>query len=167
MPNQALNRRDFLKTASAATLASLAAGFPRQLLAQTEPKIPATADTVIILWMAGGMAHTETFDPKRYTPYSAGLKPDQAFVRQRILYIAGRAVFRRHHAIGVKPGHVGSDAQFGRFAIAQDHALHQAGLEAIDAGKAIRRRGIQELQRGEQPLLEERVLEFRDKIVFG
>src|SRR5678815_4717119 len=27
--------------------------------------------------MAGGMAHTETFDPKRYTPYAAGLKPDQ------------------------------------------------------------------------------------------
>jgi hypothetical protein len=27
-----------------------------------------TADTVILLWMAGGMAHTETFDPKRYTP---------------------------------------------------------------------------------------------------
>jgi len=27
---------------------------------------------VILLWMAGGMAHTETFDPKRYTPYAAG-----------------------------------------------------------------------------------------------
>ena len=36
-------------------------------------KIKPTADTVIVLWMAGGMAHTETFDPKRYTPYKAGL----------------------------------------------------------------------------------------------
>ncbi|MGN6387633.1 MAG: DUF1501 domain-containing protein, partial [Verrucomicrobiota bacterium] len=26
-----------------------------------------------ILWMGGGMAHTETFDPKRYTPYETGL----------------------------------------------------------------------------------------------
>ncbi|MDB6021909.1 MAG: hypothetical protein JWQ04_1766, partial [Pedosphaera sp.] len=69
------NRRDFLKTASAATLGALAAGFPKQGLAATagEEKIKATADTVIVLWMAGGMAHTETFDPKRYTPYETGL----------------------------------------------------------------------------------------------
>src|SRR5437667_2490948 len=70
-------RRDFLKTASAATLSALAAGFPRQLLADTEEKITPTADTLIVLWMAGGMAHTETFDPKRYTAFEAGLKPDQ------------------------------------------------------------------------------------------
>src|SRR6516165_3735382 len=66
------NRRDFLKTCSAATLSALAAGYPRSLLAADEEKIKPTADTVIVLWMAGGMAHTETFDPKRYTPYAAG-----------------------------------------------------------------------------------------------
>jgi hypothetical protein len=68
-------RRDFLKTASAATLSALAAGFPRQLLAEgaQEAKPRATADTVIVLWMAGGMAHTETFDPKRYTPFEKDL----------------------------------------------------------------------------------------------
>src|SRR5262245_55350267 len=70
-------RRDFLKTAGAATLSALAAGFPRALRAETEEKITPTADTVIVLWMAGGMAHTETFDPKRYTAYESGLKPDQ------------------------------------------------------------------------------------------
>ena len=71
------SRRDFLKGASAATLAALAAGVPRSLFAR-EPleKIAPTADRVIILWMAGGMAHTETFDPKRYTPYAAGLDPN-------------------------------------------------------------------------------------------
>src|SRR5207244_11649939 len=47
------------------------------LLAETEEKIKPTADTVIVLWMAGGMAHTETFDPKRYTAFESGLKPDQ------------------------------------------------------------------------------------------
>src|SRR3954454_23876070 len=72
-----VSRRDFLKTASAATLSALAAGFPRQLLAETEEKIKPTADTVIVLWMAGGMAHTETFDPKRYTAFAPGLHPDQ------------------------------------------------------------------------------------------
>src|ERR1051326_6762811 len=72
-----MTRRDFLKTASAATLSALSAGFPRQILAEGEQKITPTADTVIILWMAGGMAHTETFDPKRYTPFERGIKPDQ------------------------------------------------------------------------------------------
>src|SRR5580698_378543 len=67
------NRRDFLKTASAATLGALAAGAPRQVLAADQPAIRPTADTVIVLWMAGGMAHTETFDPKRYVPYSKGM----------------------------------------------------------------------------------------------
>src|SRR6267142_2054526 len=71
------SRRDFLKTAGAATLSALAAGFPRQILAEEEPKIKPTADTVIVLWMAGGMAHTETFDPKRYTAFESGIKPDQ------------------------------------------------------------------------------------------
>ncbi len=73
-----LSRRDFLKTASAATLAALAAGAPRSLLgAEGSEKIAPTADRVIVLWMAGGMAHTETFDPKRYTPYAAGLNPNE------------------------------------------------------------------------------------------
>jgi uncharacterized protein (DUF1501 family) len=72
-----MNRRDFLKTASAATLSALAAGFPREVFAEPEERIKPTADTVIVLWMAGGMAHTETFDPKRYTPFEAGLKSEQ------------------------------------------------------------------------------------------
>ena len=72
-----MTRRDFIKTASTATLSALAAGFPRQLLAEPEEKIKPTADTVIVLWMAGGMASTDTFDPKRYTAFSAGLKSEQ------------------------------------------------------------------------------------------
>jgi hypothetical protein len=72
-----MNRRDFIRSASAATLSALAAGFPRRLSARTEEKIKPTADTVIVLWMAGGMAHTDTFDPKRYTPFAPGLKPEQ------------------------------------------------------------------------------------------
>ena len=37
-------------------------------------KTDGTADTVILLWMAGGMAHTETFDPKRYTPFEKDME---------------------------------------------------------------------------------------------
>jgi hypothetical protein len=70
------SRRDFLKSASAATLSALAAGWPRAVLSaspEITEKIKPTADTIIVLWMAGGMAHTETFDPKRFTPYEKGL----------------------------------------------------------------------------------------------
>src|SRR5438128_12600015 len=74
------NRRDFLKTASAATLSALAAGYPRALIAaEAEERIKPTADTLIVLWLAGGMAHTETFDPKRYSPFERGMKPDGMF----------------------------------------------------------------------------------------
>jgi hypothetical protein len=72
------NRRDFLKTAGAATLAALAAGYPRPARGEAAPTpITPTADTLIVLWMAGGMASTETFDPKAYTPFEAGLASER------------------------------------------------------------------------------------------
>jgi hypothetical protein len=55
-----------------ATLSALIGGTPRQLWGA--PKIEARADTMIVLWMAGGMAQTETFDPKHYTPFENGLR---------------------------------------------------------------------------------------------
>jgi Protein of unknown function (DUF1501)/TAT (twin-arginine translocation) pathway signal sequence len=72
-----ISRRDFLKTASAATLSALATGCARQFqpAPPNQANLSRTADTVIVLWMAGGMAHTETFDPKRYTPYEKGILP--------------------------------------------------------------------------------------------
>ena len=30
-----------------------------------------------MLWLAGGVASTDTFDPKRYTPYEKGLDPNK------------------------------------------------------------------------------------------
>lgn len=71
------NRREFLQRSSAATLAALAAGAPMANLlsgCKSVGKTDGTADTVILLWMAGGMAHTETFDPKRYTPFEKGME---------------------------------------------------------------------------------------------
>jgi len=73
----AINRRGFLKTASAATLGALAAGPARQSLASEAPGITPTADCLIVLWMGGGMASTETFDPKHYTPFEVGLDPQR------------------------------------------------------------------------------------------
>jgi hypothetical protein len=66
-----LSRRHFMRASAAATLAALSGRAPEPLLAQ---KIEPKADSLILLWMAGGMAQTETFDPKAYTPFEPGLE---------------------------------------------------------------------------------------------
>lgn len=69
-------RRDFLKKLAAASTAAWMTGQPQIVSAAEEsfaqPK--PTADACILLWMAGGMAAPDTFDPKRYSPYKEGLE---------------------------------------------------------------------------------------------
>ena len=75
-----LDRRQFLAGMAAASLAAMAAGEPRAVLADEagepirHPK--PTADCCILLWMGGGMAAPETFDPKAYAPFEVGLRAD-------------------------------------------------------------------------------------------
>ncbi len=64
-------RRDFLKKLSAASLAAMMARAPRAS-AETIVQPKATADACILLWMGGGMAAPETFDPKTYQPFVKG-----------------------------------------------------------------------------------------------
>ncbi len=72
-----LDRRGFMGrcATAAATLGALAGVEPE--LVRAAPAEAATADTIVVLWMAGGMAQTETFDPKRYTPFAPGVRTDQ------------------------------------------------------------------------------------------
>ncbi len=72
------NRRAFLKKLAAATTAALASGEPSLLRAAptTGEKIvhpAAKADACILLWLAGGMAGPDTFDPKHHEPFRKGL----------------------------------------------------------------------------------------------
>ena len=67
-----VSRRGFIGASASATLAALAGSAPHPLWATPE-KPKATADTLIILWMAGGMAQTETFDPKRPSEFHTGM----------------------------------------------------------------------------------------------
>ncbi len=53
---------------------------PRLLRADAATTIihpKAKADSCILLWMGGGMAAPETFDPKRYQPFEVGLPVDK------------------------------------------------------------------------------------------
>jgi hypothetical protein len=79
--NAAATRREFLRAMAAAGAATLMAGEPKLLRADdTGGAVQhpmAKADACILLWMAGGMAAPETFDPKRYLPFEIGLPVDE------------------------------------------------------------------------------------------
>ncbi|MDA0661197.1 MAG: DUF1501 domain-containing protein, partial [Planctomycetota bacterium] len=69
-----LDRRHWLTTMASAAASAMAMNHaPRLIAADSQPPV-ATADNMILLWMAGGMAHTETFDPKNYIPFSPGIE---------------------------------------------------------------------------------------------
>jgi uncharacterized protein (DUF1501 family) len=70
--HSAVSRRGFMGATAAATLAALYGTEPAALRGAS-PSPPPTADAMILLWMAGGMAQTETWDPKRYTPFAPGV----------------------------------------------------------------------------------------------
>ena len=110
-----LSRRHFLRASTAAALAALAGPEPR-LYAGTK-KIEPRADSLILLWMAGGMAQTETFDPKTYTPFQPGLESKRVLSTfpsidtavdnikisqglERIAKVMDRATLIRSHRVG-------------------------------------------------------------------
>lgn len=73
-----ISRRDFIRAMSAAALATLGLDEPHSVTASEPVQHPqASADTCILLWMAGGMASPETFDPKRYTPFEVGVPSEK------------------------------------------------------------------------------------------
>ena len=111
-----LDRRDFLCNSAAAVMAALAGGEPRLWGAERPEKIEPTADTVILLWMAGGVAQTETFDPKRYTPFEKGIESNRVLSTfpsidtavdhiklsqglEKIAHVMDRATLIRSHVI--------------------------------------------------------------------
>ncbi|HRK33962.1 MAG TPA: DUF1501 domain-containing protein [Candidatus Hydrogenedentes bacterium] len=73
-----MRRREFLKTGIAAAaglgVAPWALGneFEEGLRAEGMPT--PRADSVIMIWLPGGVAQTDTWDPKTFTPYTAGMK---------------------------------------------------------------------------------------------
>lgn len=69
-------RRQFLQAMAASAATTMLCGAPQQILAepsmQQDTPEP-TADACILLWMGGGMAAPDTFDPKTYFPFEVGL----------------------------------------------------------------------------------------------
>ena len=70
------SRRRFFRKMRDASLAAMTVSLPTAgfLTSCARKKVQQSmADQVILLWMAGGMCHTETFDPKTYTPFVKGM----------------------------------------------------------------------------------------------
>ena len=83
MNNPRTNRRQFIRSTATAA-AAMAAGFSPRLRAAessstTEPagKITAKADAMILIWLPGGLPQTDTWDPKKFTPFRAGMKGNE------------------------------------------------------------------------------------------
>ena len=66
------SRRAFLKALVASGAAALAAPGPRVGADEGVVAPEPTADACILLWMGGGMAAPDNFDPKRYVPFEVG-----------------------------------------------------------------------------------------------
>src|ERR1700730_16150578 len=72
-----MSRRDFMRAGCAVGTGVV---FDRVLRATDEPKkLAPTADCLVLLWMAGGQASTETWDPKKYTPFERGMEAKSVY----------------------------------------------------------------------------------------
>jgi hypothetical protein len=75
-------RRRFLHTSMAAAacagLSSYAfAETPEAAATKAAPKLVPKADAMIHIWLPGGIAQTDTWDPKKYTPFTPGMKGNE------------------------------------------------------------------------------------------
>ena len=80
--NRPITRRDFLATTTAATLG--AAGLPSSLKAAAsateeglQKRLPCKAESVIFIWLPGGVCQQDTWDYKEHTPYEEGMRGSQ------------------------------------------------------------------------------------------
>jgi len=77
-----LSRRAFLETSVAAAAGlslpgSMFADATGKETAKELTKLVPKADSIIHIWLPGGIAQTDTWDPKKYTPFRAGMKGNE------------------------------------------------------------------------------------------
>jgi Protein of unknown function (DUF1501) len=69
-----IDRRHFLQSSLAAAVCLGASSVSGVVRASAPQLTAASADAVIYIWLPGGIAQTDTWDPKRYTPFEPGMK---------------------------------------------------------------------------------------------
>jgi Protein of unknown function (DUF1501) len=78
-----MTRRRFLSSTAAAAASSVIRG--------AAPK--ATAEAMIFIWLPGGVAQTDTWDPKKFTPYQNGMRGDQILGTCRSIPTSADGIF--------------------------------------------------------------------------
>jgi hypothetical protein len=76
-PPESIQRRDFIRQLGLASTAALGSTGTSLWGEEGISHPEARADTCILIWMAGGMAAPDTFDPKRYLPFEKGLEVEK------------------------------------------------------------------------------------------
>src|SRR6266481_4199606 len=70
-----ITRRQFIQTGALAAAVLSASRFAYgEDSAKTLAKLAPKADAMIHIWLPGGIAQTDTWDPKKFTPFSPGMK---------------------------------------------------------------------------------------------
>src|SRR5229473_2898448 len=77
-----LTRRQFIETTAAAAAGvglspyafADAPAAAAEATAKATAKLVPKADAMIHIWLPGGIAQTDTWDPKKYTPFQPGMK---------------------------------------------------------------------------------------------
>jgi hypothetical protein len=75
-----LNRRQFIQSSALAAAGMGLSPFANALPSEPEKtvaKLVAKADAMIHIWLPGGVAQTDTWDPKKYTPFRAGMRGNE------------------------------------------------------------------------------------------
>ncbi len=139
-----LSRREFIAAGIAATELGRAG--------EAQKKIAPKADSIIYIWLPGGMAQTDLWDPKKFTPYQAGMKgsellgtcdkiptsADGIFLGQGLENIAGvmnKGAILRTLASETKFGAVHLKAQY----YANTGYLFPSGVKAPSIGSIVGR----------------------------
>jgi hypothetical protein len=72
-----MNRRQFLQTTLAAAAGAALSPYVHGEGAAAPATFKGSADACIFIWLPGGVAQSDTWDPKKHTPYEKGMKGNQ------------------------------------------------------------------------------------------
>ena len=78
--NSRINRRLFIGTSASVVASAVVRPFAADSNASNEtvrPSVVPQADSMILIWLPGGIAHADMWDPKTHTPFRAGMKGEE------------------------------------------------------------------------------------------
>jgi hypothetical protein len=89
MTRPAWTRREFLGALAVAGAAPLASGDEDG----QDPPVGPTADACVLVWLPGGVAQADTWDPKKHTPFRPGMKGSEVLSTVPTIPTAADGVF--------------------------------------------------------------------------